>query len=88
MAIRTVRMNAEEDALLQRIKEMSGLTASEAIKRGLRILEAELMSAAEAVPSAYEIYESLDLGSGGDAVGPARDSRRVASDAIRKRAAR
>lgn len=86
MAVKTVRMDKDEEKLLERVKRLSGLTASEAIKRGLEVLEAQL----RASPSsrAYDIYKGLDLGPGGYASGPARKSRKVAETAIKRRAGR
>jgi len=39
-------------------------------------------------PSAWEIYEKLDLGPGGYAVAPSTDSRRGVQEAIRRKHSR
>lgn len=86
MSTKTVRMNDEDERLLERVKRLSGLSASDALKRGLRLLDEQL----QAQPSTHaaDIYHTLNLGPGGDACGPARESRRAAAAAIRKRAGR
>ncbi|MDX2237295.1 MAG: hypothetical protein NW203_07005 [Hyphomonadaceae bacterium] len=85
MATRTVRMDEEQERLLARILRRTGGTASDALKRGLTLLEKEL----ERTPqrSAWDVYSELDLGPGGSAAGPAAKSRETVQkllDAKRK----
>lgn len=80
MSVRTVRMGPEDEAILQQIQEETGWTASDVLKRGLRSLQRESMS--RAAKSPFEIYESLDLGPGGYAAGPASESRETARRVI------
>ena len=86
MVTKTVRMNDEEEKLLERVKRLSGLSASDAIKRGLEVLDEQLRTAASR--RAWDVYSKLDLGPGGYASGPARQSRKAAVDAIRRRTGR
>ena len=86
MSTKTVRMDETEEKLLERVQRLSGLSASDAIKQGLALLDEKLRS--HSIKRAWEIYAELDLGAGGYAAGPARNSRRVATEAIRRRAKR
>lgn len=86
MAIKSVRMDDEEEQLLARVRRLTGLSASEAIKRGLRALEIQLQQ--QPARTAFELYSEMDLGPGGYASGPARRSRQLARDAIKKRNSR
>ena len=79
MATRTVRLTDEDEALLNGIVRATGMTASAAIKRGLRALQADLANAA-ARP--WDAYENLDLGDGGYASAPSTKTREGARDAI------
>jgi len=83
MGTRTVRMEPEDEKLLERIRRQTGWTTSDALKRGLRSLERDL--AADAVPTAHAIYMSLDLGPGGYAAGPASQTRETARQVIARR---
>jgi hypothetical protein len=67
MGTRTIRMEPEDEKLLDRIRRQTGWTTSDALSRGLRALEREL--AENIASSAYAIYEGLDLGPGGYAAG-------------------
>ena len=85
MAIRTVRLDEEHEKLLAEVLKRTGGTASDALKRGLRLLDREL--AQQPRRSAYEIYAELDIGPGGYAAGPAAKSRETVQrllDAKRK----
>ncbi len=63
MAMRTVRLSEEEEAILRQIRESTGLPISEALKRGLRVLQESILS--QARPHPYAIFQKLDLGPGG-----------------------
>lgn len=83
MATRTVRLDDEAEAALRQIQDATGLPISEALKRGLRSLEAEVRHDLNRTP--YAIYEDLDLGPGGYAVAPSTDTRRGVAQALRKK---
>ena len=83
MGTRTVRMEPEDEELLDRIRRQTGWTTSDALKRGLRSVEREL--AADAVSSAHAIYMDLELGPGGYAAGPASQTRETARQIIARR---
>ena len=74
MAIRTVRLDAEAEDVLDEVRAATGWPISAALKAGLRSLQKSLRSG-EGSRSAYEIYRELDLGPGGYAVAPSTDVR-------------
>lgn len=84
MATKTLRMDPEDEARLERIQRKTGWTVSDVLKEGVRLLEETL--AKTPTNAAFEVYSRLDLGSGGYASGPASRSREAAREAIlRKR---
>ena len=80
MGTRTVRMEPEDEKRLERIQKRTGWTASDALKRGVQMLDEAL--AKEPTGSAFDIYAQLDLGPGGYAAGPAAASRKTARKVI------
>jgi hypothetical protein len=82
MAVRTVRLDDETEAVLRRLMKDSGLSVSQALKRGLFALWDETRGRAR---PAYEIYRRLDLGPGGYAVAPSSRARAGAAAAIRRK---
>lgn len=68
---RSVRLDAEAERALAEIQRRSGDSISDALKRGLLAAERELRMAPVVRP--YAVYEKLDLGAGGYALGPARN---------------
>jgi len=83
MATRTVRLDDEAEAVLQEVREATGLPISEVLKRGLRSLRERVTDAANRTP--YDIYRELDLGPGGYAIAPSTKTRRGVRQAIRKK---
>ena len=83
MATRTVRLDAEAEAALQHIRQATGLPISEALKRGLRSLQARVEEEAHRTP--YDVYRELNLGPGGYALAPSTDTRRGVARALRKK---
>ena len=80
MATRTVRLNTEEERVLQELVRKTRLPVSEVLRRGLRALEKATRETAPKKP--FAIYEQLDLGPGGYANRPAGESSRGAREAI------
>jgi hypothetical protein len=80
MATKTLRMNPEDEARLERIQRKTGWTASDVLKEGVRLLEETLAKAP--TTEAYEVYSRLALGPGGYASGRASKSREAARAAI------
>ena len=83
MATRTVRLDAEAEKALREVQTTTGLPISEALKRGLRALQAQVRREAARTP--YDVYRELDLGGGGYAIAPSTESRRAVRAAIKKK---
>jgi len=83
MATRTVRLDDETEDALREIRAATGLPISEALKRGIRSLRAELSAQARRDP--FAVYRTLDLGPGGYARTRAADSRAGVREALRKK---
>jgi len=65
MAIRSVRLDQETEELLQSILSRTQMSVTQAVKAGIRSLAQDIDQNAQMSP--YEIFMSLDLGSGGEA---------------------
>jgi hypothetical protein len=83
MAIRTVRLDEETEKALEHVVTATGLSVSQAMKKGLLILRDEVAHEATRIP--YDVYKELDLGPGGYAVAPATQTRRGVRTAIRRK---
>ncbi|WP_295400860.1 ribbon-helix-helix protein, CopG family [uncultured Thiocystis sp.] len=83
MGTRTVRLDDEAEKTLERLRNLTGISISEILKRGLSAYETEAVTQAHRKP--YDIYCELALGEGGYAVAPARESKRAVADAIRRK---
>lgn len=64
MKTRSVRLDKETEELLNYIHEKTDLNITEIFKRGIRTLAKEIDEQSFVPP--YEIFKSLDLGSGGE----------------------
>ncbi len=82
MGTRTVRLDAEAEKTLSRLRSITGLSISEVLKRGLSAYEVQ---AIQAPRKPYDIYRELDLGAGGYAIVPAKKAKSAVADAIRKK---
>jgi len=83
MATRTVRLDDEAEAALRQIRDATGLPISEALKQGLQSLKQRVAEDSGRRP--YDLYQQLDLGPGGYAVAPSKDTRRGVVAALRKK---
>ena len=83
MATRTVRFDAETERVLSEVRAATGLPISEALKCGLRALQAHVRQTPERTP--YEIYSELDLGAGGYAIASSSDTRDGVRLALRRK---
>jgi hypothetical protein len=83
VATRTVRLDDEAEAVLQQIRDATGLPISEALKRGLQSLKQRVSEESGRRP--YDVFRELDLGPGGYAVAPSTDTRRGVRAALRKK---
>lgn len=80
---RSVRLDAEAERALAEIQRRTGDSISAALKRGLLAADRELR---DALPrTAWEIYQGLDLGPGGNALGPSTKVRQTVREYLRKK---
>lgn len=83
MSKRTVRLDEDAEATLASLLQRTGLSISEVLGRGLEAYAAAIHN--EVAETPYEIYRRLDLGSGGDAVAPAKHAKTAVTETIRKK---
>jgi hypothetical protein len=83
MGTRTVRLDDEAEKTLERLRDVTGLSISEVLKRGLSAYEGQALEQTRLKP--YDIYQKLDLGEGGYAVAPAREAKSAVANAIRRK---
>jgi hypothetical protein len=81
--MRTVRLDDETEAMLDEIRQGTGMTISAALKEGLLALRDRLRR--RATQSSWELYEKLDLGPGGYASAPADRSGPAVREIIRRK---
>lgn len=84
MSMKTVRLDADSEEILQRLACELGLSISAVLKEGLLALR-DRQAAHAKVPSPYEIFSQLDLGPGGYALAPSTDSRRGVAEVLRRK---
>ena len=83
MSVRTVRLDATAESTLATLRQRTGLSISEVLKRGLHAY-ADVVS--ETVPEPpYEVYRRLDSACGGDAIAPASQAKAAVVKAIKKK---
>lgn len=87
MALRTVRLDDDSERILKELIMETGMSISAVLKEGLIALRERR---AQAAPrrTAWEIYEELDLGPGGDAIAPSTEVREGVQKAIRRKLGR
>ena len=83
MGSRTVRLDEEAERALSDVRRKTGMSISEALKRGLLVLRQKTRE--EPASDPWALYETIDLGQGGYAVAPARDAKRAAREAIERK---
>lgn len=83
MGVRSVRLGCADERRLERIQRKTGWTASEVLKRGMRLLDQRL--SVQPASSAYETYANLDLGPGGYALGRSDQVRETVRATMSKR---
>jgi Arc/MetJ-type ribon-helix-helix transcriptional regulator len=83
MATRTVRLDDETENLLEEVRRKTGMSVSDVLKEGVRALREE--HSRNAIPTPFEVYRRLDLGTGGYASFPSTEVRRGVREAIRKK---
>ena len=83
MSVRTVRLDDEAESTLAALRQRTGLSISEVLKRGLHAYAAAERETTTEYP--YEIYRRLDPGPGGAAIGPASQAKALVVEAVRKK---
>lgn len=86
MTTRSVRLDHEAERALAEIRRRSGQSISSAIKLSLISFRDNVLRNQRRRPS--EFFLQYDLGEGGYAAGPARESRRVVREKLVQRRAR
>ena len=81
MSVRTVLLDDDEEAILAALCGQTGLSVSDVLKRGLESYADVLRDETASTP--FDIYRRLDLGPGGNALGPARDAKPAVVEALR-----
>ena len=83
MGARTIRLDDEAERALEEVVGATGMTVSEALRRGLFALRDSV--AMERAVSPYEIYASLAIDEGGRAAAPAGRAKEAVREAIRRK---
>ena len=73
MGTRSVRLDDEAEKALDEIINVTGISISDAIKRGLIEYRDKALAAANKKPA--DFFENFDLGDGNYAIGEARDAK-------------
>jgi hypothetical protein len=66
-------LDEEAEQTLARLRDMTDLSISEVLKRGLNAFEAAQLAEVGRTP--FDVFRQLDLGEGGYAVAPAREAK-------------
>ncbi len=83
MGIRTVRLDDEAEAVLADLRQRTGMSISQVLKRGLEVYASTSPDMPAKTP--YEIYRGLDPGPGGHAVAPASDAKAAIARAVKEK---
>ena len=83
MSVRTVRLDDAAESTLAALRQRTGLSISEVLKRGLHAYAATVYEVAPVSPC--EVYRRLDLAYDGDAIAPASQAKAAVAEAIRKK---
>jgi len=84
MATRTVRLDADTEQLLQKVRRKTGLSVSEVLKRGVRAYSEHAIREPE---TAYEVFRRIHdpAATGGWSVAPARDAKKAVREVIARK---
>jgi hypothetical protein len=83
MGLRTVRLDDDTEKALKLVRQKTGWSVSTALKRGVLALSGEVGRSTR--HSAFDIYRTLDLGSGGYAIAPSTETRRGMQLALKRK---
>ena len=83
MSVRTVRLDDAAESTLAALRQRTGLSISEVLKRGLHAYAATVRETTSVSP--YEVYRRLNLARDGNATAPASQVKVAVVEAIRKK---
>ena len=83
MSTRTVRLDEDAEETLKRLRNVTGLSISEVLKRGLSAYEVQALQQGARKP--YDVYREIEQGTGGHALAPARKAKIAIADLIRRK---
>jgi hypothetical protein len=83
MATRSVRFDEETERSLQRLTRTTGLSISEILKRGVLAYEAVTLEQPPRRP--WEVYQSLELGTGGWERASAAEAKAAVAEVIQRK---
>jgi hypothetical protein len=83
MGMRTVRLDERTEKTLEKLRKSTGLTISEVLKRGVEAYAEKAEGIERSRP--YDVFEKIELGDGGWALGRARDAKRKVRDAVARK---
>ena len=83
MSTRTVRLDDEAEEILKEIRDITGLSISDALKQGLISYRETALKTCQDKP--YDIFKELDLGPGGYALGQSTEVKEVVKQKIRNK---
>lgn len=82
MTVRTVRLDKDTEKALFTITQNTGMSISDAIKQGLRMLKENLPNETK---TPYEIYQGIELGPGNPDAPHAKDAHKVLRNAFKEK---
>lgn len=83
MPLHSVRFDEQTEEALEEVCEVTGASVSVALKRGIVALRDGLVAKPARRP--IQIYETLDLGPGGNARAPARKAKQAMRELMRQK---
>ncbi|MEW6486760.1 MAG: hypothetical protein AB1578_02460 [Thermodesulfobacteriota bacterium] len=86
MGARTIRLDEHDEQVLAAVRARTGLSVSEALRRGLLALSAHLDEDQAITP--YDVFQELDPGPGGEALAPGRTAKEAIRAVLKKKAGR
>lgn len=86
MGTRAVRLDDEAEKALAEVRRATGMTISEALKKGLLALRQQVATGRR--PTAWTIYERIEIGPGGYGARSSGDTKRDVAEAIRRKHSR
>ena len=83
MSVRTVFLDDDDEATLAALREQTGLSISDVLKRGLESYAEAIREDAASTP--FDVFRRLELGPGGYALAPARDAKAAVVETLKEK---